>query len=1669
MNDELPPETALVLDLLNYIEQVEKLKATPAFSIPGDSFFVAYQYQLSGLPELQFNLQEDGDDVWLQIPRLREIAPPAPDDELKPWIVLHKTPDKTPRIKDEIIIYDGKREVAHKRLDAHPEIQNLFNWYVTNQWEPWASPEQLRREAIKRYNQLFSLQQAIASDGAETPLELVWGIGYAVWKKDGYDTAVKYPLLVQPCEITLNEKTFDLEVRPRNVEPRLEADCYAEMDLPGVKQLDAFWRSSLATNVNRVNPFEQSTYDRTLKAAVAYLDPSGSYDERTGNAAPPVPDEKLKITNTWVLFARKRSGDIFLADIRRLKEKLKEVKSLPSVIRKFVERGNSTVRVQPEQAFRGLSTSDSISGAMELYFPMPYNDEQISIVQKLHANDGVVVQGPPGTGKTHTIANVICHYLAEGKRVLVTAKSESALAVLQEKLPEGVRPLSVSLLSDERDGMKQFEHSIQTIASRVASINPTRMAANITAAEEKLNQLHAKISHVDRTVTDYAAKHMRSDYMFQGSERTPEEMAKIVLEQAESHQWFDDEPPPSKDRILPFKDSDINALRHARMTVGSDLVYLGHELPVPDDFPAWSELLGLHRDFIKARAIDTSVTKGNTLPLVDSRMETFEKGQMVLKFLDERRNIKVKLTGARQPWLDLLSKRLADIRPDDPILQMLKDTLSDVRKLETQRKELISHAVEVPADAELNEDVAEAIARLVAGKSAFGLPFGIDLPFNKGNARKIIAAVTVTGVSPKSSENWQPVQRLLTWRMDARKLLARWNALVGEFDLPRSESTVEEGFRKVAQWQLLIEDAIELSFSYDAELYFRVEEVLGTVVSDQMRGDGEPFVATIHSSLQTHVDRGRLAYAQKRLQELVGKLDECSGHIVDRIRAFLTKPLGNTSSDESVLERAWSELHSEFSRLTALRPYLDEIKRVTDAIDSAGAKKWAARLRTEPATANLDAATPANWRDAWNWRQVIIFLDRIDDHHKLRTLFNERKMLTAALARTYQELVAEKTWLGVFKNSPDAVRQALQAYLNAVQAMGSGKGIRAIRYRKDARDAMKRAYQAVPCWVLPQWRVSESIPPEVALFDLVVIDEASQSDIWALPALLRGKKVLVVGDHKQVSPLAVGIAETQINQLISRFLTNQPFGSEMTSGKSIYDLAMVVFAGNSVMLKEHFRCVPAIIEFSNKEFYQGDIKPLRIPKANERLDPPLVDVFVKGGNRKGDVNHAEAQAIVDEIKAILADSAFDGRSIGVVTLLGTAQAKHIHGLVSNQISPIEIVARKIAIGPPPVFQGRERDIMMVSMVLAPGDRATANRADMEQRFNVALSRARDRMYLFRSVRDTDLKENSLNGKVISHFKQPFRRDVKKLESLRDRCESGFEREMFDELVKRDYRVEPQVRSGDYRIDFVVEGNEGRRLAIECDGDRFHGPSQWQDDMTRQRVLERAGWTFWRCFASSFVRRREAILSDLVQTLARLGIEPLGADSVDNTVWVQFKEVDPYGVEEELNPELPPTELTQGNDSVENDEQAETKSETIPPDQIEPEDRLEIKAEELNPKLPPVESTQRRDSVENDEQAKIKREGVVPDLIGPEGGLKIKVGDLVRYVDITSPNDVLTVQIIRGQDDPDEGILNENRLIAHALLDAAVGDQVLLHFPGKKASKTYRVVEIKRPDMMSQII
>ena len=252
-----------------------------------------------------------------------------------------------------------------------------------------------------------------------------------------------------------------------------------------------------------------------------------------------------------------------------------------------------------------------------------------------------------------------------------------------------------------------------------------------------------------------------------------------------------------------------------------------------------------------------------------------------------------------------------------------------------------------------------------------------------------------------------------------------------------------------------------------------------------------------------------------------------------------------------------------------------------------------------------------------------------------------------------------------------------------------------------------------------------------------------------------------------------------------------------------------------------------------------------------------------------------------------------GRSIGVVSLLGDKQALEIWERLTEEIGPELMQRHRITCGDARTFQGKERDIMFLSMVSAPNEvGAPLSRDTSAQRFNVASSRARDRMYLVRSVSPEDLSQaDRLRRSLIEHFCAPFAQDEMRVEDQRKLCESDFEREVYDELTQRGYWVTPQVKAGPYRIDMVVEGHNDARLAVECDGDKYHGPDKWIDDMQRERNLRRAGWgVFWRCFASAFIRRRKEILDDLLKTLAERGIEPIGAEGAPMSVHTERRVV-----------------------------------------------------------------------------------------------------------------------------------------------------------------------------------
>ena len=1002
------------------------------------------------------------------------------------------------------------------------------------------------------------------------------------------------------------------------------------------------------------------------------------------------------------------------------------------------------------------------------------------------------------------------------------------------------------------------------------------------------NTIHGKLAGIDRKTGDWAKQNL-AKVTLDIEEIDPQDAAREVVESAGQFEWIPDALGISPEFAPQFLDTDVVRLREARRTLGKDIDYLDASLPQLVEFPDSKALLEVHQDLSQFEKLKQGVENGDVPALADSSQETLTLAQQLLTHIETLKHLRDEVVQAHQPWTVAIRERLRCGSNDD-MLQMLEALGTELEQAVERRKAFLERPVTTPEGIELDTALIEAVGNLTEGKS----PFGLKGLFGKSEQKKQMDCIRVLGNPPADAGRWKHVAEHLASLKCLRELALRWNALAHELHLEAVPGDKpEDGLAAAHGYALYLK--VKAMVGAEGELCTATSHVFPNWPHTREMADNAQRLSELEKALRHHLTKNRLANVWANKERCQKVLEGRTGRVIDDLRHFLGEALGNPTVTDAEMQAKWSALMAELSRVLGLGTHLVSVREVCDKVAASGAHKYAALLK-QPLEGTVDGLLPDNWRKAWRLRRLTTYLESIDAHEELKKLARDRHDVESDLSRAYRDIVVKRTWLKLAENASPSIRAALQAYLNAIKRFGkTGKGKKAVFARVDARTAASQAVPAVPCWIMPHYRVSESLPAELGCFDLVVIDEASQSDLTALPSLLRAKKILIVGDDRQVSPDVVGLEVDKMHALMNRFLGNQveTYRPQMWPDRSIYDLFKVVFANHAVMLKEHFRCVGPIIEYSKREFYDHELRPLRMPKASERLDPPLIDVLVEDGYRDGNVNRPEARFIVDEIKAIVADPNMAGRSIGVVSLLADKQAPEIWERLTDEIGPELIQRHRIACGDARTFQGKERDIMFLSMVSAPNEVGAPLSGIMyDQRFNVAASRARDRMYLVRSVDLEHLSEkDGPRRSLIAHLATPFAQDEMRVEDLRKLCESPFEREMYDELTQRGYWVTPQVRVGQYRIDMVVEGHNDARLAVECDGDKYHGADKWADDMRRERNLRRAGgWVFWRCFASAFIRRRKEMLDDLMKTLAERGIEPIGAEGAPRSVHTEYRVV-----------------------------------------------------------------------------------------------------------------------------------------------------------------------------------
>ena len=218
-----------------------------------------------------------------------------------------------------------------------------------------------------------------------------------------------------------------------------------------------------------------------------------------------------------------------------------------------------------------------------------------------------------------------------------------------------------------------------------------------------------------------------------------------------------------------------------------------------------------------------------------------------------------------------------------------------------------------------------------------------------------------------------------------------------------------------------------------------------------------------------------------------------------RARASIHRPLlGKPAVTSDKVARLWDGILNRLAQLKALARDFETIEEVTRSIAAAGAPEWAKMLSSENAAPDDPANVSGMARRLGSCGGGRATSRASMPAQKLMKLATEREAAEKRCRQLFGEIVRERTFYQLDQRLSPAIKAALVEFVRALAQIGKGTGKTAWMHRRTARDAMAKMLQRVPCWIMPTWRVAEQLPAELGAVDLVIIDEASQSDITEL-------------------------------------------------------------------------------------------------------------------------------------------------------------------------------------------------------------------------------------------------------------------------------------------------------------------------------------------------------------------------------------------------------------------------------------------------------------------------------------------------------------------------------------------------------------------------------------------
>ena len=1400
---------------------------------------------------------EAGNGILLDVGRPQHLSCPSLPDSLAGWLA---TPHWEDFHVDDVEphsrltrVTEQMGQVVMRFHDSERRVREFQNW--RKERTKWRNEERRKQEEQKLFDDLYRVYEHCRQHAEK--VELVAGNGFFF---GGADSGRNHPALLKRVYIR-----YSGNGRMQILDAQEEMEFYREIFM-GQEDIteDALRVLQRKVMASGVHPLQRDLGERLLKDMAASL---GGKCRYSAKGLQVLPTDKYILYERPVLFLRRRDpGNEKL--VSAIMERMGENGDAPLPLLDMVE--------EKQQGGKGAASEETLADvrgeAADILLAKAANAEQMGIVRKLDGASAVVVQGPPGTGKTHTIANLLGHFLAQGKHVLVTSSTRKALSILKDKLPEGIQSLCVSLLENSYGDM---DRSVAGICDMLGGVAPEDMEQEAEALRRSREEARRDIrAHRDQVLRIHKLEKKKDFFVFGGEAYSLSGMARFL----HGHERLLEIIPGriEEGKEIPLGREELSLLYGSNgIFTRQDLKEMAENLPksgrilAPDDVEALfrqQDLLGERERGLLQELPDWSVEEEQVLYRHEQIVTEFQADAFLAAEADYRQMDFV--------WMDSVWAREAVLagRQAGTARKAWEQMGKDIERVQILKDEalvpLLGHKVECPEEFLTDDRALEDLADMRLALEAQG-SISLFQKLFRSRWRKLSRRIRVDGHGIRNAGDCELVRKYLRLEQMRRKVGLEWDQLLthcGEMayeELWKSEDDADDICR--ARWEQI---------RYCLDWYDKRRDSFwehlrqAGVILEKILPEDERFMTPrqqmameIHWLQESWPQCAALIRLEciekqalmKNFHRRIAELSERRSQLSKRMAAALQGRKSAAYRREYDKLLHYESLEDKFKERTGL------LARLAHA-----APDWAAAIACQRGISGMQEV-PEELEEAWKCRQFVQQLDkaRLDGGGNEEILHQGIARLLSITAA----LVEKLAWQHLLRELQDGDRRAnLMGWYKEMKRANKNGSQSSSRRARTLRKQITELQPIIPAWIMPLDRVWETLRPESRKFDVIIVDEASQADITALPLLYFGHKIIIVGDDKQVAPEGISLKGEA-----AAFLQESIAPYEVEA--SLYDAARMRF--ETRMLKEHFRSVPEIIGYSNQLVYDNLIQPLR--ESSGSLLKPVVSYEVDGlRDREREVNWREAEEIVVLMMACMEQPEYEGKTFGAIAMQGEEQGRLIREIALRRVGIPCLEDRNFLCGSPVTFQGDERDVVFLSLVDDKNSVRELGRGDVVKRsYNVAASRARDQLWVIHSVGTGDLAYSDIRRGLLEYAASPEEHGEPEEEERH--LVPAFNREVAEALRRRDFHVEEQWPVGSYRIHTAVIFQE-KRAAIVCEGeDGDVDEKQFLEEQRKQAVLERLGWVFLRLRGSEFYRSPENAIDRMAENLHRLGILSVGQE------------------------------------------------------------------------------------------------------------------------------------------------------------------------------------------------